>query len=451
MPAASQLAPGEAKPPQEAAKQEKAPKRDPFAYDNAYTNFGAHIDVHRWSCVGTAEEVQQYIIGPGRVGTTDENGWTCLHWACYAGRAETIRTFEKQTEIDLNAQTKTGDTALHILARSSNVAIFQMLLDFGADGNIKNDRGKMPYQLSRGESIFRTLTESSMPKPRTKTSAACSRPGASTQPGAEIVGKWVLIEYNEEKDSDEEVDDESPDEQGESCWYRGRVESYDSNKRRHRLRWEDGSSTWVEKLQKDEYRLASEPSRREGPSKLRSPGSSRSVKSSSAKKPEPVQKRASPKQVQISKASETSKNGNAGDGWTATEDSTLIQLQLDSPDMDWDEKTRILGTGRTAKACQTRWLRHLCQRAESDTSPESASKSGTKRSRFGLRLVLLAVAVYRCWSLADPVVLLLFTYAMTCNSGNVTSSGGVSADQQQKTQSARPGAMSALRFHHPPT
>ena len=375
--ASTALAAGESKAAQIAAKQD--------AFHNAYTNFGAHIDVHRWSCVGTAEEVQQYILGPGRAGTTDENGWTCLHWACYAGQAETIRTLETQTDIDLNAQTKTGDTALHILARSGNVAIFQMLLDLGADGNIKNDRGKMPYQLSRGESIFRTLTESSMPKPRTNPAAARSRPGAPSQPGAELVGKWVLIEFNEEKDSDEEDDDESSEEPGESCWYRGRVESYDASKHRHRLRWEDGSSTWVDKLKKDEFRLAPEPSSREEPSKLRSPGGSRSIKSSSAKKPESGRKRVSPKQLQNPKSSEAPKTGNAGAGWTPTEDSTLIQLQRDSPEMDWEEKTRILGTGRTAIACQTRWLRHLCQRAIPHDSPQPGSKSGTKRNRFGTR------------------------------------------------------------------
>jgi hypothetical protein len=367
------------------ARQEAAPKRDPFAYDNAYTNFGAHIDVHRWSCVGTPEEVQQYIIGPGRAGTTDENGWTCLHWACYAGETETIRTLEKQGGVDINAQTKTGDTALHILCRSSNVAVFQMLLDLGADGTIKNDRGKMPYQLSRGEIIFRTLTESSVPKPRSTSSAARSRPGASSQPGAGLVGKWVLIEYNEGKDSEDESEDDSSDEQGESCWYRGQVESFDSNKRRHRLRWEDGSATWVENLKQDEYRLAPEPSHREASSKLRSPGSSRSVKSSPVKRTESAQKHVSPKRLQTSKQSEASKNGNAGDGWTNAEDSTLIKLQHESPDMDWEEKTKILGTGRTAKACQTRWLRHLYPRvtqhelaASSNSGP--GSKSGTKRA-----------------------------------------------------------------------
>lgn len=386
MPVTSLSVTSDAEAHRNTTKQESAPKRDPFAYDNAYTNFGAHIDVHRWSCVGTPEEVQQYIVGPGRAGTTDENGWTCLHWACYAGQAETIRTLEKQTEVDLNAQTKTGDTALHILARSSNVAIFQLLLDLGADGNIKNDRGKMPYQLSRGETIFRTLTESSMPKPRSTISAARGRP-ATSQPGADLVGKWVLIEFNEEKDSDDEADRESSDEQGESCWYRGRVESYDSNKHRHRLRWEDGSTTWVEKLQKDEYRLAPKPSRRES-SKLRSPGSNR--KSSSTNQLEAGQKRISPKRPENTKSSEASKNGSAGDGWTSTEDSTLIQLQRESPDMDWDEKTRILGTGRTAKACQTRWLRHLSERADdevdSQSGPQLVSTRGTKRnSRFDLR------------------------------------------------------------------
>ena len=43
-------------------------------------------------------------------------------------------------------------------------------------------------------------------------------------------------------------------------------------------------------------------------------------------------------------------------------------------------------SGRTAKACQTRWFRHLSQRADSDTSPERVSKGGgTKRNRCGQR------------------------------------------------------------------
>ena len=234
----------------------------------------------------------------------------------------------------------------------------------------------------------------------------------------------------------QESDGESSDDQGESCWYRGRVESYDANKRRHRLRWEDGSWTWVEKLKKDEYRLASEPSRREAPSKLRSPGSSRSVKSSSAKKPEPVQKRASPKQLQTSKTSETSKKANAGDGWTTTEDSTLIQLQIDSPDMDWEEKTRILGTGRTAKACQTRWLRHLSS-AQNQAPVQSLLPKVGQREPGSTYVSFSVLSPCIVVSLADPVVLLLITCAMTCN-----NSGGVSADHQQQTQSARPGATS---------
>ena len=41
----------------------------------------------------------------------------------------------------------------------------------------------------------------------------------------------------------------------------------------------------------------------------------------------------------------------------------MMELQKTSPNSDWDEKSRLLGTGRTSKACQTRWLRHLCPHA----------------------------------------------------------------------------------------
>ena len=363
------------------AALKRAQKTDPSAYDNAYTNFGAHIDVHRWSCVGTEEEVRKYIIAPGRADTADENGWTCLHWACYAGQTETIRLVQQEGGVDINAQTRTGDTALHILCRNSNVEVFQMLLDLGADAHIKNDRGKQPYQLSRGETIFRTLTESSEPKRQAAPSSAAHQ-RKPDKPGAELVGKWVFIEYDEDSDDSEEEDASM---QGESCWYRGRVESYDSNKGRHRLRWEDGSTSWVDSLKPDEYRLADEPSRRGGP-QLKSPGrGSRSAKSS------PNQRRKSDgntaKQLvgPSTKSAEHSKSSSAGDGWTSAEDSLLLKLQHESPDMDWEEKTRLLGTGRTAKACQTRWLRHLCPKANpqgerglAGVSPPA--KGATKRS-----------------------------------------------------------------------
>ena len=44
-------------------------------YDNAYTNFGAHIAEHRWACVGKLDDVQQHILNSHKAETTDENGW----------------------------------------------------------------------------------------------------------------------------------------------------------------------------------------------------------------------------------------------------------------------------------------------------------------------------------------------------------------------------------------
>ena len=72
----------------------KAHHRD--EYHDAYTNFGAHVDVHRWSCVGKLEDVEYHILGPDKANTTDENGWSCLHWASYAGRMDIIRLLHEK-------------------------------------------------------------------------------------------------------------------------------------------------------------------------------------------------------------------------------------------------------------------------------------------------------------------------------------------------------------------
>jgi hypothetical protein len=63
----------------------------------------------------------------------------------------------------------------------------------------------------------------------------------------------------------------------------------------------------------------------------------------------------------------------AGDGWTADEDSTLIKLVRADHEVgaattmkDWEDKARVLSTGRSGKACQTRWLRYLAPRQSSD-------------------------------------------------------------------------------------
>jgi len=104
---------------------------------------------------------------------------TCLG---YEGKSETISLILCEGGVDFNAQTRTGDTALHILCRSGNTEVFQLLLDLGADAYVKNGRRKLPHQLARGEtaSIFRTLTESTEPKSRTSKKPVDTKPKGAT-------------------------------------------------------------------------------------------------------------------------------------------------------------------------------------------------------------------------------------------------------------------------------
>jgi hypothetical protein len=231
-------------------------------YDSAYTNFGAHLDVHRWACVGLLEDIQAYVIGPGKTATTDQNGWNCLHWACYAGRTDIIKLLHSQGNVGLDATTKFGDTALHVVSRQNNVEVFQLLLDMGANARIKNDRGKLPYQLSRGESagLLRALSAAINPTENTEASAVPKLETRTTgaQPekmrvGSELVGKWIAVEYEEEPDH---IDARKTS----RSWYRAQVQSFDSNKLRHRVIWEDGTKDWIVGLKADEYKISSAPS-----------------------------------------------------------------------------------------------------------------------------------------------------------------------------------------------
>ena len=86
---------------------------------------------------------------------------------------------------------------------------------------------------------------------------SCSKPAAPTprappSPGPELVGRWVMIAYD---------DQESPggSSRAKAAWYTGLVMKFDASKHRHKLQWEDGSTDWVDGLKHDEYRLTTAP------------------------------------------------------------------------------------------------------------------------------------------------------------------------------------------------
>ena len=84
--------------------------------------------------------------------SSDTNGFTFLHAACGYGRVEVIQWLlglnERSTTIDVNARDGDGDTALH---HCDDAVSAKMLIEGGADHQLKNDQGKTPLEVKEEE------------------------------------------------------------------------------------------------------------------------------------------------------------------------------------------------------------------------------------------------------------------------------------------------------------
>ena len=67
----------------------------------------------------------------------DEEGYTDLHRASYAGNLEIVKKL-LCNRIDVNKQTKYGWTALHMASSKGDLEIVKKLLCAGADANVRN-------------------------------------------------------------------------------------------------------------------------------------------------------------------------------------------------------------------------------------------------------------------------------------------------------------------------
>ncbi|MBC3870383.1 ankyrin repeat domain-containing protein [Undibacterium oligocarboniphilum] len=89
------------------------------------------------SFLGNATAVSQLIDAGAEV---NQPGWTALHYAAASGNAEVVAILlEHYAYIDAESPNKT--TPLMMAARYGRAAAFQLLLDEGADPDLKNDKG----------------------------------------------------------------------------------------------------------------------------------------------------------------------------------------------------------------------------------------------------------------------------------------------------------------------
>lgn len=82
------------------------------------------------------------------INSKDKRGSTPLHWACYS-QSETAIAYILAWNPDVNVQDREGYTSLHLAVR--NVDAFEScrpvraLLIKGADINIRDNRGRLPF------------------------------------------------------------------------------------------------------------------------------------------------------------------------------------------------------------------------------------------------------------------------------------------------------------------
>lgn len=100
-----------------------------------------------WAAENGHGEIVNYLISLGAdPNICDSENNTVLHWACLAGKLESI--YPLVSNSDLNIQNIHGDTALHIASRQSKPKICMLLMAHGASLSVRNLSNEIPLDLT---------------------------------------------------------------------------------------------------------------------------------------------------------------------------------------------------------------------------------------------------------------------------------------------------------------
>jgi ankyrin repeat protein len=124
--------------------------------------------LHRASCEGHEQVVDELLVHGADIGATDNDGWTALHFACTKAHlavvdellspndsngttASRILGKRKSRGADIDAKDRNGNTPLHIASLCAHVHVVEALLSSGADILAINNEGGLPIHFAVSE------------------------------------------------------------------------------------------------------------------------------------------------------------------------------------------------------------------------------------------------------------------------------------------------------------
>lgn len=157
------------------------------------------LSAHRLARSGTLADIRAAVASGMTFDGRDPYGQTPLMYASGSNSPAVVAALLRRPEVDPNAQSASGWTALHFAVRDNvDADVVITLLDGGADANLTNDDGQTPPQLARA--LDRTLAaqafvtyEARIREQATAAAAAAARESAEAARAMNEVVFWRSV------------------------------------------------------------------------------------------------------------------------------------------------------------------------------------------------------------------------------------------------------------------
>ncbi len=123
--------------------------------ENIYSKF-MH-NVHNNNTESVRHLLDNELLDPDYINLPNQDGFSALHYAAYNQNPEMIELLLHQGNANPNVVDDEGNTPLHVIADSNNIAAARKLLEYGADPFMKNKQNQEPVDCAKYTNMINLL------------------------------------------------------------------------------------------------------------------------------------------------------------------------------------------------------------------------------------------------------------------------------------------------------